>query len=157
MKVLRTGYRPGMDFRSVTGRFCAAALLSGLLAGCGSDTEAITSANADTLRAQVDKVRSAVADGRKSAALSAASDLRSTIQRLAASGELNADDALVLLGQVDRIAEGIETRPTPTPKPTPIPTPVVIVDQPGGDKDDDEGNGEGNGKKKDRGKGNGDD
>ncbi len=127
----------------------SAALLCGLLAGCGSGTETITKANADTLRSQVDAIRAAVADGRNPAALSALADLRKEIRRLAESGELNADDSEVLLTQADRIAENIKSRATPTPRPTP--TPLVVVELPLG-----QGKGEGNGKDKGKGKDKGD-
>lgn len=151
MKLLATGYRPGMDLRSVVGQCCAAGLLLGLLVGCGSGTETITKANADTLRSQVDAIRTAVADGRNPAALSALADLRKQIRRLAESGELNADDSEVLLTQADRIAEDIKSRATPTPTPRPTPTPLVVVELPLGP-----GKGEGKGKEKDKGKEKGD-
>lgn len=156
MKAGRTGYRAGMDVRSVAVPV-AAALVSALLAGCGSGDETIASSTADTLHSQVQAVREAVAEGRNGAAESAAANLREDIRELANAGEIDADDALVLLTQVDRIAAELETRATPTPKPTPKPTPapVPVTNSGGGDGDD--GDDEGNGKAKGNGKGKGKD
>ncbi len=142
MKVLRTGYPTCMDVRSVAVPACAALVL-GLLSGCGSGADTIdTSASAD-LHRQVDAVREAVADGRNPAALSAVDDLRATIRRLAASGELDPADGLVLLTQVDRIATRVEARATPTPVPTP-----VVVSEPAAGKDKDEDEDKSKGRKK---------
>lgn len=129
MKPPRTGYRPGMDVRGVAVPF-SAALLSGLLVACGSGTDTIRSSTADDLHGRVDAVREAVADGRNSAALSAASDLRSAIRRLTDAGELNPADSKVLLTQVDRIVSGVEARATPPPVPTPEPVSEPVKEGP---------------------------
>lgn len=114
-----------MDVRRVTVPVAAvllSGLLGGLLAGCGSDDdELITSTTADSLHAQVQAVREAVAEGRTGRAESAVANLRENIRRLATAGEIDSADALVLLTQVDRLAAGLEPPATPTPTPTPKP------------------------------------
>lgn len=163
MKRFPTGYRPGMDARTAAGSVSAAVLVSALLAGCGSDDDLISSANADALHAQVTAIRTAVADGREPAALAAVAELRSTIRRLLSSGELDPADTAVLLTQVDRIESRLEDRTTPTPTPTPTAQAEVPADsgdgeQNGGNPKDepkDEPKGKGNGKGKEKGKGNG--
>ncbi len=111
-----------MDVRRVAVP-AAAVLLSGLLGGCGSGggDELIASSTSEALHAQVRAVREALAAGRDGAAASAVANLREDIRQLAESRELNAEDALVLLAQVDRLATGIEKPATPTPTPTPEP------------------------------------
>jgi hypothetical protein len=131
-----------MDVRGVAIPL-GAALLAGVLAGCGSGDDTISSSTADDLHRQVDAVRAAVADGRDPAALAAVTDLKATIRRLAGSGDLNPADGLVLLTQVDRIATRIENRATPTPAPTPTPTPEPAADKPKGKDDKPKGKGKG--------------
>lgn len=154
MNNARTGYRAGMDVRRVA--VPVAALLSVLLAGCGSGEEAVSNAAADSLHSQVDAVRKAVAEDRTPAAKAAVADLRESIRNLASSRELNPEDALVLLAQVDRIATQVDRVATPTPKPTPTPVPVTGSGGSGGGSDDGDGddgdNGNGNGKAKGKGK-----
>lgn len=152
MNVVRTGYRAGMDVRSVAVPL-AAALVSALLAGCGSGDEAISTTAADALHNQVEAVREAVAEGRNPAAKAAVADLRQSIRDLATSGQVNPEDALVLLAQVDRIATQVDQRATPTPTPTPTaapkPTPAPA---PVSSDSEGEGKGKGNGKAKGKGK-----
>ena len=145
-----------MDVRRVALPLTAA-LLSGLLAGCGSGDELITSPTADTLHSQVQAVRKAVAEGRHGAAESAVANLRANIRRFADAGELDPADALVLLTQVDRIAAALQSRATPTPTPTPEPTPEPspVTGSGGSGADDDEGGSKGNAKGKGKGKGKG--
>lgn len=147
-----------MDVRRVALPLTAA-LLSGLLAGCGSGDELITSSTADTLHSQVQAVRKAVAEDRDGAAESAVANLRANIRRFADAGELDPADALVLLTQVDRIAAALESRATPTPSPTPTPEPTPepspVTGSGGSGADDDEGGSKGNAKGKGKGKGKG--
>lgn len=156
MKIGRTGYRAGMDVRSLA-LPAAAALVSALLAGCGSDDELITSTTADSLHAQVRAVREAVADGQTGRAESAVTNLRNDLRRLADAGELDPADALVLLTQVDRIAAGLEPAATPTPTPTPTPRPASSGSSgsTGGNGEESPGNGKPKGKPSDNGKGKG--
>lgn len=171
MSGIGDGYRRGMDLRRLAapGVLCVVvgALLGGL-AGCGSGAEAIGKAGAEDLHRQVDAVRVEFEAGREPAALSALADLRATINRLAAAGELHSADGLVLLEQADRIADGIEARATASPTPTrttptrtPAPTPVVIVERPaggdevGGGAEKTKGNGKAKAKGTKKGKGNG--
>ena len=135
-----------MDVRGVALPL-SAALLFGLLGGCGSGNDTIGSATADDLHRQVEAVRQAAADGRTPAALSAAADLRSTIRRLADAGELNPDDSKVLLTQIDRIASRVEARATPTPTPTPEPVSEPVDNGPA-DEGKDPGKAKGKDKKK---------
>lgn len=154
MKVGRTGYRAGMDVRTVAGPV-AAALVSALLAGCGSGDESISDTAADALHGQVDAVRAAVAEGRDPVAKAAVARLRESIRNLASSGELNPEDALVLLAQVDRIATQVDKRATPTPTPRPTPTPTPADGTGGGADSGSPDVGEGKGKAKGKGKGKG--
>jgi hypothetical protein len=108
-----------------------AALVAVALAGCGSGDEAISASTAATLHQQVETLRAAVKDGRDAAAAAAVADLRSTIQRLSGSGELDPADGVVLLTQVDRIAARLDARPTPTPAPPPTPVVTTPADGPG--------------------------
>lgn len=151
----RTGYRAGMDVRRVAVPV-AAALVSALLAGCGSGEEAISNSAADSLHSQVEAVRKAVTEDRTPAAKAAVAELREAIRDLASSRQLNAEDALVLLAQVDRIATQVDKPATSTPTPTPKPTPVPVSDSGNGEDDDkgeEAGNGNGNGKAEGKGKG----
>lgn len=138
-----------MDVRSVAVPL-SAALLSGLLAACGSGDDAIRTSTADDLHSQVAAVRDAVVDRRNPAALAAVADLKTTIRRLVEAGDLNSDDGAVLLKQVDGIKGRIDDRAVPTPTPVPTPAPVSESGNGDGDNDDD---GSGNGKNKNKGKG----
>lgn len=110
------------------------ALLCLSLSGCGSGNDAISEPNATSLHEQVDAVRAAASAGDNAKARARLAELRTSIRQLSAAGALNPDDGMVLLGQVDQLAERIEARATPTPTPTPAPVavrvPVVSQEQP---------------------------
>jgi hypothetical protein len=106
-------------------------LACALLSGCGSGSEQISASNAASLHSQVDAIRAAFRDGKNSAAQAAVADLRSTIQRLAGTGELDPADGVVLLTQVDRLAARVDAQPTPTPVPTVTPAPPAPPDNGG--------------------------
>lgn len=142
-----------MDVRWV-GVPAVAVLGAVLLAGCGSGAAALSAPTAAELHTQVAAVRASVQSGNRAAAAKGIATLRSTIQRLSASGDLAPSDGAVLLTQVDGIAAGMDAQPTPTPTPTPKPTatppPVRVIRVPvpaAHDGHDKAGHGKGKGHK----------